>query len=62
MNMDNKKIDLLEQELSSFDSDDRKEALNSLNDSLNHSQGQKVQELQNVNLHFHSFNSYNAEN
>ncbi|MCP4312932.1 MAG: hypothetical protein GY790_16855 [Bacteroidetes bacterium] len=56
--MDNKEIGRLEQKLSSFDSDDRKVALN----SLNHSPGQKVQELQNVNLHFHSFNSYNAEN
>ncbi len=58
MHMDSKEIDWLEQELSSFDADDRKEALN----SLNHSSGLKVQERQNVNLHFHSFNSYNVEN
>ena len=58
MSIDNKEIGRLEQELNSFDADDRKEALN----SLNHSSGQMDQELQNVNLHFHSFNSYNAEN
>ena len=56
--MDSKDIGRLEQELNSFDADDRKEAL----DSLKHLSGEKDQELQNVNLHFHSFNSYNAEN
>ena len=58
MNMDSKEIERLEQELNSFDADDRKEALA----SLKHLSGEKDRELQNVNLHFHSFNSYNAEN
>lgn len=56
--MDNKDTGRLEQELNSFDADDRKEAL----DSLKHLSREKDQELRNVNLHFHSFNSYNAEN
>ena len=58
MSIDNKEIGRLEQEMNSFDADDRKEALN----SLKHSSRHKDQKLENVNLHFHSFNSYNAEN
>ncbi len=56
--MDKREIERLEQELNSFDADDRKHAL----DSLQYSVRQKEREPQNVNLHFHSFNSYNAEN
>jgi len=58
MQMDNKEIERLEQELNSFNTDDRKKAI----DSLKHSHRQMDEELHNVNLHFHSFNSYNAEN
>jgi hypothetical protein len=56
--MDNKDTGRLEQELNSFDAVDRKDAL----DSLKQLSGEKDRELRNVNLHFHSFNSYNAEN
>jgi len=55
--MDITKIDSLEQNLSSFKSKERMAALTQLQKlgSLN------KEEQQNVNMHFHSFNSFNAE-
>ena len=55
--MDSTKIEQLEQNLSSFDSKERRAALVQLQNlpSFNN------KEQQNVNMHFHSFNSYNAE-
>ena len=56
-NMDSTKIEQLEQNLSSFDSKERRAALV----QLQNLQSFNNKEQQNVNMHFHSFNSYNAE-
>jgi hypothetical protein len=55
--MDTTKIDQLEQNLSSFKIKERMAALTQLQDLL----ALNKKEQQNVNMHFHSFNSYNAE-
>lgn len=55
--MSSKKINQLEQNLNSFDSKERRTALIKLQSQLNFN----IKEQQNVNMHFHSFNSYNAE-
>jgi hypothetical protein len=55
--MDSTKIEQLEQNLSSFDSKERRAALV----QLQNLQSFNNKEQQNVNMHFHSFNSYNAE-
>jgi hypothetical protein len=55
--MNKEKINQLVQNLSSFDSNERRAALIQLHNQLSFN----GEELQNVNMHFHSFNSYNAE-
>jgi len=50
-------ISKLKESLNSFDSGERRYALEQLNGLTTRENG----ELQNVNLHFHSFNSYHAE-
>lgn len=55
--MNKEKINLLEQNLSSFDSKERRNALVQLRNMVKFHD----EEQQNVNMHFHSFNSYNAE-
>ena len=55
--MDSSKIDKLEQNLSSFKYKERMVSLSQLQNLL----PLNTEELQNVNMYFHSFNSYNAE-
>lgn len=54
---DEKRIFQLEQQLSSFQEGERKAAL----DQLSHTLKEKNEEGENVNMHFHSFYSFNAE-
>jgi len=56
--MDTSKINELELKLSSFKPQER---MNALTELLNLAKF-NTEEQQNVNMHFHSFNSYNAEN
>ncbi len=55
--MDATKIDKLELNLNSFDYKERMDALSQLRNLLT----LNMEEQQNVNMHFHSFHSYNAE-
>lgn len=55
--MDRAKINQLEQSLNSFNPKERMEALT----QLQHLSPLNTEEQQNVNMHFHSFNSFNAE-